>query len=1055
MRRTTYHMVVGCMLCLMCGRALAASEAAEGATGPFAEISASGLLYEASKNLSMENYAGAVPYLEHYLERMATIDENRVVALRQAVRLKLAKIYAYMEDPFTAADYLKQYTQGVPCYKPREAWKLLALMLFESGQFEPCVDAAEMALTRPLPKGLPSQQKKIDYDELSKNDMAGFSARQIKRIEKEAAEAGEGISDKISEDVPDPEPDYTVEELVFLNTTIAEAHTELENWEASIEPYEYVIEHAVNEDRKGFAIMQLVNSLLALERFDDAKDFIVELYNTNARYDIRVNMALMSAASVMFEEARYDSALMLYRMVLPRNDIVDYQVVKMNELRRDSGLPRVEIQIVTNDMGRIETLFGNKTAEVTETGNVFNAGLPPKPEELLKLEESVGVLLSLPPYEDDVLYRTGLLFARAGRPWEAVGALDYIVALDPDSEKGQDAFVESLQVLDDPLKKYGLVEERGKQFLNTYSAGRGPRRVAYTLTGSYQKQERWKDIKTLLPVVQKFDPSDEPAILQYDCELYYMQAIADIVLLNYVSALAGFERVLNDFPESHQEENAAYWHATAQLFLKNYQDALDEFDAYAVTWTNGSWLASSVFYSGISLFGMEKYDEARVRFTQVIETWTNATVYSDACSMRGDLLASEGLLDEALLDYKTAIASARNVRQDTYAVFQMTSMLDLEERYDEILAAVDAYLDRNGEEADVAKAAYWTGKTKVAQGLTGEAIKAYSETIIQFGGDVLQDGVDLIISELMTLYRRLTDEQRDGLQAVLQTALQETDNETLKLRLRVMMAEMNGTTLELGRQLNSELEDLALAPPPVLAVICDSAFEAKDYSRASEILDLFQIRYEESEFIKAPLRLRGFELFEAQQYDETLKIVEEAQARFGMDVDVVWAQLLKGRALLSKGELDSARELFRTTLAVSQWRGDAFAEATFYLGQVEEAAGNLRDAFAWYQRTYFQWRGMAGGYWAAEGYLASARCLKGLGMEVERLNTYRAMLFDKYVNTLPQTEMAREALGAQVVQEINTMIAQGLHTNVTVKLAVEEVQQPGTDAVQPDTEAVQ
>ncbi|MBL7016542.1 MAG: hypothetical protein ISR84_03175, partial [Kiritimatiellales bacterium] len=86
---------------------------------------------------------------------------------------------------------------------------------------------------------------------------------------------------------------------------------------------------------------------------------------------------------------------------------------------------------------------------------------------------------------------------------------------------------------------------------------------------------------------------------------------------------------------------------------------------------------------------------------------------------------------------------------------------------------------------------------------------------------------------------------------------------------------------------------------------------------------------------------------------------------------------------------------------------------------------------------YFQYKGYAGGFWAAEGYLASARCLKGLGREKDRLNTYRAMLFDKYINSLPQADVARNELGAQMVQEINEMIAQGVHTNVTVKLSAE------------------
>ena len=1029
MRRGIYSIVIAGMLC---GAAWAISPE------EMADITASGLLYEAQERMAtVDTYLDAVPYMTHYLERMEPITDDRVVAMKQSVRLKLGKILAYIEEPFEAVDYLNQYTQNLPCYRPREAWKLLALTLYKSKQFEPCIVAAEHALTNPLPKGLPTQGKKINYDELSKEERGGLSARAIKRLEEKAEGAEDTISAKI-EVTTDAEPDYTIEELVFLNITLAEAYAKLENWEASIKPYEFVIENAVASDRKGYAIMQLVNSLIALERFDDANDFIIKLYYTDARYDIRVNMALMSAASVLFEHERYDSALMLFRMILPRSELVAYQMKKMNVIRRVAGLPRVDVESTTNEVGRVLTVFGNRSAGLVESGSVFaTVGLPPKSDELIGIEESVKTLLELAAYEEDVVYRTGLLYARVGRPWEAVAALDYIVGCDPDSAKGMDAFAESLMVFSDPLKKYDLVDERASQFLSTHVGGIGPRQVLYTLTSCYQKQERWKDIKKLLPAIEAFEPSTDPNMIKYECELYYMQAIADIVLLNYEAARTGFERILSDYPDSHQQENATYWHATAQLFLKNHQDALDEYTAYATNWPDGNWLPSAAFHSGICLFSLEKYDEAEVRFTQVIETWPDDTVYSDACSMRGDLLAAkDGGLDAAQRDYEEAIATARLPRQAAYAVFQMATMFELEDRYEEILTVVNAYLDRYGEEADVAKATFWIGKTKVAQGLTGEAVEAYLDTIVRFGGDVLQDGVDLIISELLDLYNRLSTDEKDAVENTLQNALQDADNVTLQLRLRVLLAKMNGTANELGRQLNGEIDDLTQAPPPVLAILCDSAFDVKDYSHAAEILDLFQIRYEGSEFMESALKLRAFELFDTQQYEAALNIVAEAQDIYG-EIGVVWAKILKGRIFLSQGDFDSAREQFRTTLAVSQWRGVAFAEATYYLGRVEEEAGNLRDAFAWYQRAYFQYKGLAGGYWAAEGYLASARCLEGLGLEIDRLNTYRAMLFDKYINKLPQAEVARAALGAQVVQEINTMISQGVQTNVTVKLSAE------------------
>jgi len=1032
LRRNILRLIGGSMISILCVASPAFAQE------DLAELSASGLLNEAAKNLAVENYGAAIPYLTRYLDLMENTEDDRVVALKQVVRLKLGKISAYLDDSFSAVNYLKQYTQTLPCYRPREAWKLLALNLYESGQVELCIAAATNALSRPLPKGLPNQSKAVKTEELSKDEMGGFTARQIKRIEEEAAKAGEDLSQGISGDVPDAEPDYTVEELVLLKMTLAEAYSQLENWEASIDPYEFVIENASAEDRRGYAIMQMVNSLIELEQFDEAKKFIVELYHTNARYDIRVNMALMSAAAALYAEAEYDSSLMLYRMVLPRSNLVAYQEDQINALRRSAGLPRVDIQISTNETGRIETLFGNKSSDLSQTVSEFSEGLPPKPIALVEMEESVGVLLALPSYEEDVLFRTGLLFARAGRPWEAVTALESVADRDPDGERGQEAFAEFLMILVDPLEKYALAEKRGKQFLSTYVAGLGPRRVAHALTRSYQKQELWKEIKKLLPVIEQFASSTDSTVLQYECELYYMQAIADMVLLNYPSARAGFERVLIDYPDSHQQESATYWHAMAQLFLKNHKEAFDEFESYVATWPNGSWLPSAAFHSGVCLFGMERYDEAHVRFTQVIEAWPNASIYSDACSMRGDLLASKGMLNEAQRDYEEAIATARLPRQATYAVFQMTALFDLEERYDEILVAVNAYLDRYGDEADVAKAAFWIGKTKIAQGRIVEAVEAYHEAIVKYGGNIRQDGVDLILSELVNVSGRLLEnDEREALKKRLRTSLQESDNVTLQLRLRVLLASMEGTVIELGKQLISELDELEQAPPPVLSVICDASFEQEDYSRAAEILNIFQTRYEDSDFMRAALKLRGFGLFSAGEYDEALKVASETQALYGTDPSAVWAQIMKGRIELQKEEFDAARKTFRAVLSVREWRGEPYAEATYYLGQVEEKSGDPRKAFGWYQRVYFQYKGYANGYWAAEAYLTSARCLEQLGLKNDQRNTFRAMLFDKYVNQLPQAEEAKTALGAAEVLEITTLLLQGTQTNWVVTLDAE------------------
>ena len=48
------------------------------------------------------------------------------------------------------------------------------------------------------------------------------------------------------------------------------------------------------------------------------------------------------------------------------------------------------------------------------------------------------------------------------------------------------------------------------------------------------------------------------------------------------------------------------------------------------------------------------------------------------------------------------------------------------------------------------------------------------------------------------------------------------------------------------------------------------------------------------------------------------------------------------------------------------------------------------------------------------------------------------MLLDKYVNTLPQANDAKQALGAEEVLEISQMIAAGVTTNLTVTIEQKE-----------------
>jgi len=973
------------------------------------ELTPGEVLKSAMKALQGKQYDEAIGLMYTYLGAVEVSEAPRVIAIAQDTRYKLATLLIEQKRLDEAAAVLEDYVAAPLAEHPRQAMKMLTTCYFETAAYQECITAVTNALY--------------------------YNENPVVLANKVIMRKGDDESDEDYSKIEiEPEPEFTQEELTTLHMTLAESHYNIGHWEECIAPYSYVIENTTDDQRKGYAIMQVINALIEIPAYDRIMEWVPQLYRTDARYDIRVNLGLMNAAAALYDEEEYDAALPLYRMILPKEELLTFQRQKLRDMRVAYGLPPEAGAKLTEDE---MLLFGAVGEESEATAVVETEELP---KEIVQLQSLIDALVDLPPYELNIQYRMADLYRVVERFWEAAKFFDNVYEADPSTEVGERCVHDLVEMFLDNLNELKEAEVRAQAHMARFKTGVTSRQLAYMLTGYYQQNEMMPAIKTLKPYIDGFVRTNEAIIVKYDTELYFMQAVADLVMQEYESAEQSFKYVLDEFPGSHQEANATYWYGMTQLFLQKYVDAYPNFERYIEKFPDGTYVDECHYQAGVCLFGQEKYKDAQDRFTFVIDTYgTNSTVFPEACSMRGDIYGSEGLLDEAIADYQRAFAASDKANQATYATFQMAEVYEAEDKYENIIEVVQQYLDAwGGNGADIAKALFWIGKTKIQQKLYDEAVSTYVDAIVKYGGDLRQDGVDLMIIELVkisTIY--LDDAQREQLNSDLQAALDETENQTLKLRLRVTLAKLNDTESELGKELITELETLENASPPVLATICNASFELEDYSRAEEMLRIFINKFEDSDFMRAAYKLRAYGQYDEKDYEGTLATIEDAQALYGTDFDVAWAQLLKARVLLDEGKVDEAREANMNILTVPSWRGAPIAQATYQLGGVEEEAGNLLKAFAFYQRTYFQYKGHSGGYWAAEGYLASARILEKLGRSNDVRNTYRAMLFDPYVNTLPQAEKAREALGSSEVAEIEAYIETGGSSNITISVETE------------------
>jgi TolA-binding protein len=701
-----------------------------------------------------------------------------------------------------------------------------------------------------------------------------------------------------------------------------------------------------------------------------------------------------------------------------------------------------------------------------------------KPKELKELEGLLGVLKNMASYENHVYFQMGQLYKKVERFWEAMEFFETVYAADPDSPIGERSIYEVIALLMDKLGAEEEAERSAYAYLDKNNKGQYPRLVTYVLIRYYQSQKDWKSVKALSPYIAQFEADDDPNIIKFDAEMSFMQGVADLMLQNYTNAVQGFQYVMENYAGTSPEGNSLFWCGFSYLCLDEHENAYNCFERYPRDFPNGEMLDEAYFQGGISLFGLDRLEEAKERFSYVIDTFgPSSPVYPDSSSRRGDILGAEGgdALDLAVADYRNAFEASKTVAQATYATFQMCEIFKADDANygaEPIIQAVNLYLARWGDAgADLSKALFWLGRTKIQQERYEEAADSYLEAIIDYGGELRQDGVDLMLPELIKLSKVfLSEEQRNIIQTRMRLAMESTDNEILQLRLRVALAQFDGSSIELGKQLIEELPNLENASPPVLSAICDASFEIKDYSRAEEMLRTFKYNFEDSQYIRSAYKLRASGQFADKDYEGAMLTIAETQAEYGTERDAAWAQLMKADILLKLGDIDGAREENKNVFGAPAWRGEPEAQAIFQLGQVEEAAGNPRLAHGYYQRAYFQYKGHADGYWAAEGYLASARCLKQMSEEPgltsqERKNledavrnTYRAMLYDGYVNTLPQAEMARQVLSESEVSEINALIESGVKTNIVVdvdsEIKTDQEPAPGLDATdQPEASA--
>ncbi len=890
----------------------------------------------AEQNLKMGKYEEALPALLEALDRTEGLTDDQGQKTAQTCRYEIARIYYQMGDISAGMGYVEEYLANEPRPQERRVLGMLAQGFFEISDWEKIIELF---------------QRLKEYKDLDQ------------------------------------------EVLFNMNLLAGQAYFQLGQYKECLDPLRFAEKNTKDDRIKGVCQVMVTRALVELEQWEQLYGWILRINRTDRRYDISLNLTLMKGAKRLYETGNYLNSLYLYRMVLPRETLIDFA--------------EKQIAALQNQM--------KGTNSDLENGQLKS--------EMDGITQAVDLLKDLPPYEQEVTFRIGQVYSDVKRYWEGFVLYDKLYRDGPDTEIGEAASLQSVMVLY-AVKEYDRAEERIISYLDEKPDGQYARTMLSVMMRDNLVRKNFDKVVGLRKYIEGLPLKENDIgerMLQAD--LHYMLAFAYLQSNRAREGGEQFGIVLEQFPDSEQKYDALYYRGMSYMLQADYDNALADFKTYQAENESGDQYAESIFREGVCLYGLQRVPDAEAAFTKFIEENPDHPVVSEAYSMRGDIEASKEAsnadpltLDRAQADFRKAIDTAKIPLQASYPAFQAAKVYKMEYKWQEIIDLMNYYMDRWEDMADISQAVYWIGQAQIELGqLHEEAIPSYINAIMRFGNDPQKQGVDKIISELVDVAdKQLSQDEREELVVRLKVKMStiEDDRDVLRLRLQVAQAMLEGEdiAMALASDLMNSIEDLSITTPGSLSLMCDVAISTGNYEQMKRLSDYFIDNFEDSDLLWHAYHARTLALMEKKDYPGALAAIDVAQGLFGVEPFMGWAQILKGKARYAMGDFEEAENEYNMALNVPPWRGPVFAEAMYGMGECRLATSDFEGAHNFFQRTYLLFKAYDDGEWAAKGYLAAADCLMKLGRKDDAVKTLKSMLNDEYTRSNALAVKVREML---------------------------------------------
>lgn len=794
---------------------------------------------------------------------------------------------------------------------------------------------------------------------------------------------------KVAEQMETLLQDYmlTPEQHALAYQLLGEAYFRQKHWEKAIKPLTFVFSKSTDSDVRTDAAVMITTCLVKLERFTDLYRFIPRVYQTPAKYDVGLNLALIEGGDKNADGEKYDAALLLYRLIFFKSELVAY----VND----------RIAKTEKAMTRVDQFGGLDPSKANAAKGRLKRVLADLQAQLKRINE-------YPDYDQELVFRMATCYYELERFWEALVSYRSIFEDYPAhalAERG--LFSTFSTALSMEHIERALVE--GYVYVEAFPKGEYWDQVTLTLAQIHLDRGEWNQVIAIAQKAIKVHPGHN----MID-QMLYLIGYSHFQLEDFGAAVEYMDRVRNEHPDSLFREPAEYWHAMCRLFVGAYAAALDEFEAFKARYLGGIYFEDASYRLGVAAYGDDDFEGAEEILKSFVREFPESGLIPDSYNLLGDITASYGALDEAFTHYFKARDSTDEMVQINYSTFQVAKLYELENRWEDVEKIFRDYLRKFGDQANFTEATYWIGTAASRTDRQGEALQTFFEAIITYGNDPWNHGVDMILRDLVDEWDQYgeTQDRRDFMERLhvqLEKARQD-GRHTLELRLVALFA-LTARDEEIEHRLaNSILRDNYIedAGPISLMLMGREAEHQGRLELARKIYEHFLLEHARSDLSLDAMKGMASMYLHEGKHAEAEVLLDQITLRYPQFEEAGWARKRLADSLRMQKKYDQAIEIYNLVLSVKDWRGPLWPESLYSIGLCEMERGNTREAFAYFQRVYVLYEGYP--EWMAKGYLKSAECLEKLGLRSKAVAHLQEMIGREELADTEEIRTAREHL---------------------------------------------